>query len=51
MCVTVLAQAQHDLPHRGLGDVLRASVHYVTTDAELDRYAGLVTELAGAAAG
>lgn len=37
--------AQHDLPHRGLGELLRASVHYVTTDDELDRVAAAVAEV------
>jgi selenocysteine lyase/cysteine desulfurase len=27
--------------------VVRASLHYITTDDELDRFAGLVAELAG----
>lgn len=39
--------AQLDLPHRGLHEVVRASVHYVTTDAEVDRAAELVAELSG----
>ena len=43
--VTVTSQAQHDLPHRGLGDIVRASVHYVTTDAELDRFAAALEVL------
>lgn len=34
--------AQLDLPHRGLHEVVRASVHYVTTDDELDRTVELV---------
>ena len=41
-----MSQAQHDLPHRGLGDMVRASVHYVTTDDELDRFAAALAELA-----
>jgi cysteine desulfurase/selenocysteine lyase len=39
--------AQLDLPNRGLEAVVRASVHYVTTDDELDRFASQVRDLAG----
>lgn len=39
--------AQLDLPHRGLGAVVRASVHYLTTEDELDRAVGLVRRLVG----
>jgi cysteine desulfurase/selenocysteine lyase len=49
--VTVVGQAQHDLPHRGLGDIVRASVHYVTTDDELDRAVAAVADLRPAGAG
>jgi cysteine desulfurase / selenocysteine lyase len=35
--VSVAAQAQFDLLPRGLPDLVRASVHYYNTDAELDR--------------
>lgn len=42
--VTSATSAQHDLPHRGLDQMVRASVHYTTTDDELDRF---VVTLAG----
>ncbi len=38
--------AQHDLPHRGLGELVRPSVHYTTTDAELDRAVAAIAQLA-----
>jgi len=41
--VSPASSALLDLPHRGLESVVRASVHYVTTDAELDRFATLVS--------
>jgi cysteine desulfurase/selenocysteine lyase len=44
--VSVATSAQLDLPHRGLDDVVRASVHYVNTDEELDRFAALVGAIA-----
>ena len=46
MCVATSAQL--DLAHRGLDAVVRASVHYVTTDDELDRAADAVAEIAHA---
>jgi selenocysteine lyase/cysteine desulfurase len=45
--VTTVPFAQLDLPHRGLGPLVRASLHYVTTDEELDRFVGLVRAIAG----
>jgi selenocysteine lyase/cysteine desulfurase len=44
--VATLDSAHLDLSHRGLESVVRASVHYVTTDEELDRFADLVSALA-----
>jgi selenocysteine lyase/cysteine desulfurase len=44
--VSTPVSAQLDLPHRGLDSVVRASVHYITTDAELDRFATLVQTIA-----
>jgi cysteine desulfurase/selenocysteine lyase len=43
--VTVPSYARLDLPHRGLGDLVRASVHYLTTDGELDRAAAAIAAL------
>jgi selenocysteine lyase/cysteine desulfurase len=44
--VTTLPFAQLDLPHRGLDALVRASLHYVTTDDELDRFADLIRAIA-----
>lgn len=45
----VATSAQLDLPHRGLDAVVRASVHYITIDEELDRFAVAVAALTGTA--
>jgi selenocysteine lyase/cysteine desulfurase len=37
--VSVAGWARFDLPHRGLDELVRASVHYITTEEELDRMA------------
>jgi selenocysteine lyase/cysteine desulfurase len=44
--VSTATSAQLDLPHRDLDAVVRASLHYVTTDDELDRFTDLVASLA-----
>jgi cysteine desulfurase / selenocysteine lyase len=43
--VSVTEYAQFDLPRRGLGELVRASVHYYNNEDELDR---LVSALPGA---
>jgi selenocysteine lyase/cysteine desulfurase len=43
--VATLDSAQLDLSHRGLESVVRASVHYMTTDDELDRFAAELREI------
>jgi cysteine desulfurase/selenocysteine lyase len=46
--VSVASWARYDLPHRGLDALVRASVHYITTDEELDRMAEDVAHVASA---
>jgi selenocysteine lyase/cysteine desulfurase len=45
---TSAVAAQFDLPARGLDDMVRASLHYTTTEDELDRVVELVAAQAGA---
>ena len=44
--VVLPGQARHDLPHRGLGELLRISLHYTTTDDELERAAAAIGAIA-----
>jgi cysteine desulfurase/selenocysteine lyase len=48
--VSSATSAQLDLGHRGLSSVVRASVHYLTTDEELDRFAALLRGIRSASA-
>ena len=43
--VSTLDSAQLDLSHRGLESVVRASLHYVTTEEELDRFATVLGDV------
>lgn len=45
--VSTLDSAQLDLSNRGLTSVVRASLHYVTTEEELDRFADVLRRVIG----
>lgn len=45
VAVSPASSSQLELPHRGLEAVVRASVHYLTTDDELDRFAERIEAL------
>jgi cysteine desulfurase / selenocysteine lyase len=45
--VSDAAQARLDLDDRSITSMVRASVHYLTTEDELDRAVGIVADLAG----
>lgn len=44
--VTALTSAMLDFPERGLGDLVRSSVHYFNTTEEIDRLTAVVERLA-----
>ena len=46
VAVSTLDSARLDLSNRGLESVVRASLHYVTTEDELDRFAAMVHAIA-----
>jgi selenocysteine lyase/cysteine desulfurase len=41
-----MSSTRIDMEQRGLTDIVRASVHYYNTDAEIDRFCDLVSEVA-----
>ncbi len=43
--VTAESSARLDFPERGLGDLVRASVHYYNTAEEIDRFIEVISEL------
>ena len=43
--VSTLDSAQLDLSNRGLESVVRASLHYVTTEEELDRFVAVLRDV------